>query len=51
MQDYISVVLEETEGPGAHAKQTTNNGFKWTLELTRMSLGSAPKAVIILTNG
>ena len=50
-QDFISVVLEETEEPGAHAIETTDNGFKWTLELTHTLLGLALKDVIILTNG
>ena len=50
-QDCISVVLEETEGPGAHAIETTDNGFKWTLVLTHTLQGLALKDVIILTNG
>ena len=50
-QDCISAVLEETEGPGAHAIETTDNGFKWTLELMHTLLGFLLKDVIILTNG
>lgn len=51
MQDCISVALEETEEPGAHAKGTINSGFKWTLERTQWSLGFLLKDVIILISG
>ena len=35
MPGFTSAALEETEEPGARARETTNSGFRWTLEQTR----------------
>ena len=35
MPGFTNAVLDETEEPGARARVTTDNGFKWTLERTQ----------------